>query len=633
MNPTMRPYLKTLMLGMMSFSISLAQILTGTLSTTENDVNKPVRVIAKHGDLVVLDSTFLLGETYTADWSTVGVDRFDYQLPRPKLLGIANSVSSDGNIYALVSGDLNQVSYRVYDIQGRELQTKSNIPAGKYFLQLLNKSNGEFLGVQSFVLFNHQLNVEIKSSVSETRLLKPAEDVDSLIVVYEDDDMELIPYREAVVVPANGSNQLDIELVRNRRGPVIHFSNVPESPTIDTTYIIGIEAISPDYDDQVTEIDVFHLLGDTIQYEFNGIDSLLISPHTQGDHEFHVLVNTQFSHRGRNIEFNIQSQSYKIVVTKLFHGLGLPRSGLDVALLGKVLRTAEDGLAAFEFPTTTLLEETDSLDIDDNILGNLQDGIGPFAAMRFPIKVDLLNSAEADTIQTFTEPMLLQDSSYWENYVWDNQIDREFYLQTLMINNDFTVAQRGNIELGLTDLWHYSPQYVNGSNVDYREVTQSIIDSIAQAILSLSLDDEQNGLNPRTFVNVALEDSALGIANGNTFDFSQAASQEKYWQSDMDPETGIHYITLSGQYVTTGGGEELIAKHMAHELGRAVGYSVLTPYDPEHPEYIPDVMRNGTIQPHDLIGFYMMMNMDQKLIEKLRDIRTLTPQSDPYWPE
>jgi hypothetical protein len=628
MNSTHKRIVASLLLSVLSMSHLLAQSLTGTIITTEQDIDKPVRVIAKRGDLIAMDSTFMLGETYTADWSTVGVDKFDYQLPQPKLLGIANSVSNDGNIYPIVSGDHSQVSYRVYDIQGREIQSKSNLSAGKYFLKLMNKSNDDLLGVQSFVLLSHQLNVQFKSNPANTRLRKPAEDADSLVITYEADDMELEPYREAVVVPETGITQLDIELIRNRRGPLIHFSNVPESPTIDTTYIIEINAISPDYDDHVTEVDVFHLLGDSIQYEFNGVDSLIISPHTHGDHEFHVLVNTEYAHRGRNIELTVESQSYRLVLTKLFHGLGLPRSGLDVSLLGKVVRTGEDGLAAFELTTSMILDETDSLDIDDNILGNLQEGTGPFAAMRFPIEVDLIDSPVPDTIQTYTDPIMLQDSTYWNSYVWENQIDREVYMLSLHLNlNDtYVFANWGSLETGSTNMKHYSPEHYSSDGsqgvIDYRIETQAVIDTIAAVINEIAGE----GATPKTMIVVAPEDSMSAILGGNIFDFSEFYSQLMYIEYDVDYEVMEGYIFRAGEYVSgSSGSPQALRRTMAHELGRAVGFGVLTPYDPDHPEYLSDIMGSGQLQPHDYYSYYFVLNADQHILNRVRNLSSISP--------
>ena len=612
---------------LLTTSLLSAQGLTGILTTTEGDIDKPARVIAKRGDLIAMDSTFLLGETYTADWSTVGVDKFDYRLPQPKLLGLANSVSSDGNIYPIVSGDVDQLTYRVYDIQGREVQSKSSIPAGKYFLQLMNKSSGDLLGVQSFVLLNHQLNVQFKNSMSNTRMGKPAEDVDSLIVIYEADDMELEPYREAVVLPASGYTQLDIELVRNRRGPSLNFYNVPESPTIDTTYVIMISATCPDYDDHITEVDVFHLSGDTIQWEFNDVDSLLISPHTQGEHEFHVLATGEYSHRGRNIELSVESQTYSVILTKLFNGLGLPRVDIDVTLRDKIIRTGTDGLAAFEFPTWTVLTETDSIDLDDNILGHLQDGTGPFAAMRICIDPSLINSGIAQVIQTFTDAMMQEDPGYWDNYVWENQLDREFYLMSmhLALNNDFTIPKWGTPETGFTDMLHYSPEHVyNGSQgpLDYRAETQIVIDTIATRITEIAGE----GQIPKTMIVVAPEDSMLAINNGNVFDFTEDHSQLMY--VEFAAQDGLGYILRAGEHVDYSVSNPVeLRRIMAHELGRGVNYGVLTPYQEGA---IPDIMRNGQMQPHDFYGFYFVLNVDPKLFNHIEDIRAITPTSPSY---
>ena len=67
---------------------------------------------------------------------------------------------------------------------------------------------------------------------------------------------------------------------------------------------------------------------------------------------------------------------------------------------------------------------------------------------------------------------------------------------------------------------------------------------------------------------------------------------------------------------------------MAHELGRAVGYVNLTPYSPEHSD---DVMGTAGIQPHDMVGYYFIMNADPYLFLHIRNLRSILPNCEPYW--
>ena len=550
--------------------------ITGILSTTEGDIGKPVRVIAKRGTTIAMDSTFLLGETYIADWGTVGVDKFDYLLPQPKLLGLANSVSNDGYIYPIVSGDLDQLSYRVYNIQGRELQGKSNIPAGKYFLQLLNKSNGELLGVQSFVLLNNHLSVEFKSNVSNTRLNKPAEDADSLIIVYEADDMDLVPYREAVVVPASGYSQLDIELVRNRQPLELTFSNVPENPTIDTSYVIMINAISPDYDNHITDVDVFHLSGDSILYEWNGVDSLIISPHTQGDHEFHVLANDEYSHRGRNIDLAVESLTHVVQTLDFFGNLDGPYPGLEVWLRDKLQISDENGVALLEFPTPgSALSITDSIEIYHPANDTT------FFDLKMPV------NAEVDTqrVQTFTDP---KGPSYWAGWTWDNAWHGISWLGGIEDSPGQKIARFGSLENGPADsIFVYCPDYTSPAGLEYRPIVEDLLNQRNQEL------DERAGPGRQSEVHLylldnTLEDSIFADQQGMLLHFEEG--QTNHTIVDDEVAGDFVYNVAVDAYVAYNAsnnenGMQGIRNLVNHEmLGHGLGDIRHTPYNPDYPE-------------------------------------------------
>ena len=421
-----------------------------------------------------------------------------------------------------------------------------------------------------------------------------------------------------------------VELVRTLRSPILEIDNIPENPTIDTEYIMSLNATSQDYDGGEVSLDLEHITGDSITFYFNGIDTFALNPHTRGYYTFRLTATDDRGlNQETNLNFDVQSKTYKILLTKLFNGLGLPREGLDVTLGNKIIRTGSNGLAEFEFPTDYGLNELDSIDIDDNILGNLQDNTGPFAAMRIGIKPELVNSDEAHTQQTFTDEMMRQNPNYWDAYVWDNQLDREFYLLDMMFFPPYTIPRRGSIEEGFTSMLHYSPAFNNGI-VDYREYTQLTIDSIRTAITALALNENGEGNTPLTFIHVAPEGSMQAIQHGNTFDFSRSHSGGAYMIGFTDPETGLRYITRSGQYINNGLSGNYLFKDMFHELGRAIAYVNVTPYSPDA---IEDVMGIGDVQPHDMIGYYTMMNIDSKFFSKVKNLRSILPNSEPWWPD
>ncbi len=611
-------------------SLVFGQSLNITPTTNTGDTGKQVRVIAKRGSYTALDTSVMLGETVSANYGSVGVDDFDFNIPASSVVGLGNNVTNDGNIYPFLNGQSNNVDYRVFDITGRNVTKNSRFSTGAYFLQVFNKSSGEILGTERFLNYSGKLTVEFKETPKQ-HLGKISNDTDSLLVFYEGNDMQLEPFKEAISIP-EGISEFPVELERTLRTPTININNTPQNPTIDTTYTLTLQTSSPDYDSGNISLGVEQING-TAPHLFNNIDTLLINPTTAGYNTFRL---TATDNRGleqtANIELDITSEKYKLLLTKLFNGLGLPREGIDATLLGYTIRTQANGIAEFEFQNGTNLNELDSIDLDDTILGNLQEGLGPFAAMRIGIKPELVNTNETHTQQTFTDEMMRQNPNYWDTYVWANQLDREFYLLALMLNDNHIIIRRGSIETGFTDMLHYSPEHHSGTGdntADYREYTTIVFDSIRTAIENLSKDELGNGNTPLTFINVAPADSQQAINHGNVFDFSHTSSGGKYIQFEVDQETGIPYITTSAQYINKGLLYNSLLKDMFHELGRAVAYSGITPYSPEH---ITDVMSNGDVRPHDMAGYYTMMNVDPKLFLKIRNLRSILPASEPYWP-
>ncbi|MGC9424099.1 hypothetical protein, partial [Vibrio sp.] len=159
-----------------------------------------------------------------------------------------------------------------------------------------------------------------------------------------------------------------------------------------------------------------------------------------------------------------------------------------------------------------------------------------------------------------------------------------------------------------------------------------VIDTLSQAINKIAKDQNNNGKKPYNIINLSESpDSMKAIQKGNTFDFTQDYSQLKYMNLEQDEITGIWYINKAGEYVTGSSRGSSLRRVMAHELGRAVYYINLTPYDPNNPQHLPDIMSNGQLQPHDYYGFYFMLNADPKIFQKIDNIKSIMPNMEPYW--
>ena len=654
-----RLFLVLLVLG---FSLAFAGGFYGNLITTEGDTLYNARITAKTGSTVVNETYSDEDGRYQISWST---NRISPALSRP-FLSIGNNVSYDGTLFAFVDQPEN-CGYSIIDITGRDVTHRGRYAGGMYFLRVYDKTTGDIVGTQKFISFSPRIHVEFQA-VPRTYILQKASDNDSLIVEYPHDDMCVATYREHVTLPEN-LEEKHIILNRTRREPTIEFTQKPDTLTIDTLYTLTTHAYNKDYDANITSIKLENIIGetDTINHENN---TLTIKANKGQEYTLQFrITDDQQGNNLENLKLNIQSDKYTIILTKLFHGLGQPRENLTVTLKNKTKTTKQDGKAEFHYPIGTLTKNlgvrfyafppeweeirvpysTDSIYVTDNILGTLQEGTGPFAEMHFDINPQAIDNggiyaietifgpvmmdskdSRPDTIQTITEPLMQQNPDYWNDYVWANQLEREFYLLGLDYNHEkpYIFPQWGSVKEGRTHLYHYSPEYYaefdyGRDSIDYRLQTRIVIDTLSQAINKIAKDQNNNGKTPYNIINLSeSQDSMKAIQKGNTFDFTKDYSQLKYANYEQDEITGIWYINNAGEYVMGGAASPSIQRVMAHELGRAVNYSNITPYGEEK---IPDIMRNGQLQPHDYYGFYFTLNADPKIFQKITDKEKIMP--------
>jgi hypothetical protein len=631
---------KLLGIYLLVFLVSMAYSVgfEGYLLTTEGDTLTNTVVKAKQGTGIIDQCTSNENGYYSVDFGEVGV--VPYQLPSDEMI-LGNSITSNGRVIAFTS--ISDCQYNIFDIRGRNV-TGSRLASGKYFLQLVDARTKEVRGVRPFINMSQgKMKVQIKSFESPS-FAKVSADDDSLVVEYTGTDMLVHPYREKVILPEEGFEHKDLLLQRERRDPVVSVV-LPDTMTIDTTYVLKIDAFCEDYDAVVANISVQFVGGDSINYEHHS-DSLIISPHTRGKYDFRITAHdNQGGQTSTDITFAVNSDVYKFFASKLFFGLGLGRPDLDVTIRNKTERTDENGVAVFEFPKGELSDNvyydtfwlrdmtTDSLVITDNINGTLQDTTGYFIKMHKMLNPSAINNEGlADTMQVIDEPMVKENRNYWNDYAHANLIDELVYLLPISAENDYNLSIRGNLEDGRMDLLHYSPehdaQFFEGDSLsDYRLMTQQAFDTLRYEMIKFSQNEAGNGKTPYNFVNLSESpDSVLAIEKGNTFDFSLDRSESKYLLVDVDLINSIRYIRASGQYVDGSSRGPSLKRTIMHELGRAFEFTKPSKYVPGT---LSDIMRNGELRKHDAAEFYFMLNADPHILGKIADIESLIPNSNP----
>ena len=562
----------------------------------------------------------------------------NFNLPN-KNVKINNPIFNKLNIFL---EQKNNFKYTIFDITGRKLNNLNNITNGVYFLRI--QENNKIISTHKFTNLNKGIKInEIIKPNNTKHSLNKTNSTDSLIVHYLGNDMILKKHTESINNPEGTINK-NIILNRTLRTPNLNLENLftnLDSLVTDSTYKTILSSNSQDYDANPINTKISNIIGEDIDSLIYSIenDTLKAIFNTPGNRTL-TLTSTDANGMttNKNINYNIKQllpefETYTIFTHKLFNGLGNPRNGLTFILKDSIKTNNDSGLVTFTFPKGTL-NSTDSIEITDEILGTIQDGNGPFYKMLFPINTDKLNNNTIDSIQTMTDPMMLKNTNYWDNYVWTNQADREFYLTGPWVNIDpfnLTLLQPGTKANGRTHLFHHSPEHYSSNppteDRDYRLQTQMVIDTINYYIQDLAGKNK----NPFTIVNVSgTNDSLKAINNGNIFDFSETNSRLKFVYFDDDYVNEISYIKNIGEYVDGNGASTTLRKIMAHELGRAVSYINLTPNETGK---TLDIMSSGTgqLQPHDHSGFYFMLNAKPHFWRKIKNLRSIVPQSVPYW--
>ena len=601
--------IRTILIILSLLSLTFAGGFQGTVTSSLGDQVGGAHIIGKRGNTVVVDTFANDAGEYLLNWSTVGIaGGIDFNLPSTQLTGLGNSITSNGRVYPFLNGSPSKVAYRVYDLSGREVTNSPVYAQGKYFLQVFNKTNGKILGVESFIyLDGNGLEVQFKADLHTTNnLAKAMEDTDSLIVEYTGSGMLLERYAEAVVIPESYETR-DIVLERTLQSIVLEFSGIPENPTIDETYVIIINADSPDYDNHITEVDVFHISGDSIHYEFNGVDTLLIFPHTQGDHEFHVLANDLHSHRGRNIDLSVESQTHRVQTLDFFYALDEPYPGLEIYLRDKMAITDVNGVATLEFPTTS-----PAFTIQDSIEIYHPTNDSTFYNMRLPV------DAQVDTqiVQTYTDK---HGPSYWAEWSWVNQWNRESNLSSTNLMPNFQFRKFGTLENGQADTIRvYCPDYTSPNGLEYKPIIAQEIDN-----LNNGLDDRAGaGRQARVhyfLTNNTLEDSLHANNSGIMLHFEgthnyDEIDTESNWSEDL------FYIRNTDAFISTGIydtelGHRLLRRLFYHEAiqhgNGLVGHS---PYNPHQGggEDVQENMNSGAhdLKEHEIDGLFTRMHYE-----------------------
>ena len=365
---------------------------------------------------------------------------------------------------------------------------------------------------------------------------------------------------------------------------------------------------------------MFHLSGDSIQWAYNGADSLVISPHTHGDHEFHVLATGEFSHRGRNIELNVQSQTYEVIFTKLFYNLGGPAPGLAGSLETQTAYSDATGLMQFEFANNTLTGNENIVITNPNE-GSIQDGTGRFYNMEFQINPDVI-----DTVMTITDPF---DSTYYADFPYDHLLQALSHhfatdLYGISEEENHYFLRQGDLENGqrfITGV--YSPEHF--TDIEYREEADSLITHILEpSFFNFSGDFN----NPARLELLPLGDQYLTDAtnNGHVFDYSETGSHTEN-NYDGNTDEGLLFIKSSAEFIKNNigeinGGASNIRRHMAKELFRGHGALRATPGIAGTTQ---DIMNGGELQDHNIAELYLIHNLSATNFRIIQDFSEILP--------
>ena len=140
--------------------------------------------------------------------------------------------------------------------------------------------------------------------------------------------------------------------------------------------------------------------------------------------------------------------------------------------------------------------------------------------------------------------------NYWTNYIWANQIDREFYLRNMTrpisLGVEPFIYRYGSPEEGFRDLLHYSPEHTNGSGSDYRWFTSVVFDSLNRAVEELSKDENGNGNTPYNYYDVSTAISSDGHTARCYAGRNSASSKFYVVVQSFDPQGNLIEILIKG---------------------------------------------------------------------------------------
>lgn len=547
----------------------------------------------------------------------MGVDKFDYQVPQPKLLGLANSITSDGYVSLILDGKNTDVDYRVFDMRGRNITGSDHYPVGTYFLQAFN--NNSILGTERFVNYSGQLNVDFREPSKQFLGRIAREGADSLLVFYEGEDMQVERFAQEVNVPESGSIDFPVELIRTLRTPHVEINNVPDNPTIDTAYLINLLASSPDYDGGEISLDLEQISGNA-PFSFNGIDTLLVSPTTAGYNIFRFsATDARGLEQVADINFDVTSLTHLVKTLDFFGNLDGTYAGLEVWLRDKMAITDENGIATLEVRTTEgELTNLDSIEIYHPTNDTT------FYAMRLPVNTEV----DTQKVSTLTDP---KGPSYWAGWSYNSILNRESSAAIFGMPN-FQIRKFGNLENGVSDtIFIYCPDYTSPAGLEYKPVIQEIIN---QRNIDL---DERAGEGRESKVHFYLlpnteADSLFADNNGILLHFDGSSNHTtKEFESDASQD--LFYILNADAFINedispTEPGIQGLTRLFNHEaLQHGLGLIVHTPYNPNQGGG-EDVQENmisgaiGSIKSQELDGMFFRLNYMPSHIRQFQNYET-----------
>jgi hypothetical protein len=386
---------------------------TGSITVSDSLIGFGLRVIYGQ-DTSYTDQS----GRYELIYSPVSISEFTS--PKINLLNNVSPNPTDGYMIANVQSDESNLDYRLYNLNGRQVETSKLLSRGVYILQVLDGK--KLLGTQKFCYMGSgefTLQFEATSERSSLKKLSNREQVSFKIETPVNNQIAVFSY-ESMIEEPESMITLDLNLDRVLRPPVIDIVESDFVGTIDETFETEYSIYSLEFDTDSLVLEISQTEG--VETSFDTTDQTFsFTTETSDNYEFNFTVIEYPSQiiTESDISATITSQMYRLRLTKLFYGLGDGAEGLMGQLIGDTSYSDESGLMPFEFQDNTLSGE-EFITITSPELGSLQDSTGRFADLEFQIVID-----NTEEYMTFTDP---QEFGYWNEWVWNNQIQREIYL-------------------------------------------------------------------------------------------------------------------------------------------------------------------------------------------------------------